>query len=471
MRQSKRDSAARRAARARVLQVAAFLLAFYILSAMSLMIPLRPTTSEEENRNLTAFPKLTISSLVDGSFFDGINLWFADTFPLRGQWIAASDSIKRLYGSAPQEMEVFGEVGESDAIPTVDRTTTKTVMTFPTSPAPAVGQGGMTSTEETTTPTSSNTNKKPAGQDNVPAQQFGAVIAVGDSGFEYYNFVQSVADDYIAMVNRASAQLNGIATVYDIIVPTSMDICVEPTLRASLNSSLQKEAIDYFYANMNDSVKVVDIYDAMVTAHKNGEYLYYRTDHHWTALGAYRAYEQFCNVRQRAPTPLSAFTLREYGGYLGSFYNSTNKLPAMKNNPDIVQAFVPPSTNTMTITWRDGSKSEYPIVTDVSDWSALYKYNCFIGGDNPLSVIQNPNKTDGSACLLIKESFGNAFAPFLVEDYETVYIVDYRYISGVDGTKLKEFVTQRGIQEVLFLNNISATRSGSLVDSMTAFVG
>lgn len=462
-----KETAARRAARVRVIQVTAFLLVFFVMSAIALMIPFRPKHSEMEGRELTSFPKLTLSSLVDGSFFDGVNLWFADTFPFRDGFMGMSNTIKDLYGSAKDDMQVFGEVGKADTIPTVNRTTTAPQMTFPTSPAPAVGQhlqnGGSGETQSTKPPSASG------GQADAPKQQFGAVLTIGDSGFEYYHYTQSVADSYVATVNSAADQLKGIADVYDMIVPTSMDICIAEDVRSDVNSSNQKDAIDYFYASMNKNVKVVDIYDALKTAQNNGEYLYFRTDHHWTAMGAYRAYEQFCNSRGRAPTPLSAFTLVEYGGYLGSFYRQT-ELAAMKSNPDIVQAFVPPSTNSMSITDSSGNEFEYSIVTDVSEWSSLYKYNTFIGADNPYSVIKNPNKSDGSACLLIKESFGNAYAPFLVEDYETVYVIDYRYFSSIDSRNLKTFVTDNGVQDVLFLNNISATRNAGLVDSLKAFV-
>ena len=54
----------------------------------------------------------------------------------------------------------------------------------------------------------------------------------------------------------------------------------------------------------------------------------------------------------------------------------------------------------------------YNIITDVSDWNKSSKYSAFIGGDNPYSQIHNPERTDGSSCVVIKESFGNAFVPF-----------------------------------------------------------
>jgi len=45
-------------------------------------------------------------------------------------------------------------------------------------------------------------------------------------------------------------------------------------------------------------------------------------------------------------------------------------------------------------------------------------------------VIENKDLTDGSACIVVKESFGNAFIPFLVDHYQKIYVVDYRYWTG-----------------------------------------
>ena len=86
---------------------------------------------------------------------------------------------------------------------------------------------------------------------------------------------------------------------------------------------------------MNSSVKTVSIFDTL-KSHAN-EYLYFRTDHHWTQLGAYYAYVEFCNVRGFEPVPLDQFDRKDYTGYLGTFYSNTES-SALANNPDTVEA-------------------------------------------------------------------------------------------------------------------------------------
>ena len=92
------------------------------------------------------------------------------------------------------------------------------------------------------------------------------------------------------------------------------------------------------------------------------------------------------------------------------------------------------------------------MVTDVSEYGAGLKYNSFIGGDNPYTEINNPAITDGSSCVVVKESYGNAFVPFLVDHYQTVYVIDYRYYTG----NLTQFIQERGVDDLLFLNNADA---------------
>ena len=75
------------------------------------------------------------------------------------------------------------------------------------------------------------------------------------------------------------------------------------------------------------------------------------------------------------------------------------------------------------------------------------------------ALINNPDVTDSSSCIVVKESFGNAFVPFLTDHYQTIHVIDYRYWKG----SLSQCVTENNVQDVLFVNNLSAIRSTALV--------
>lgn len=301
-------------------------------------------------------------------------------------------------------------------------------------------------------------------------EQLGAVLTIDNAAYEYYNFKIETADAYVKTINRAAQKLEGIAQVYSLIVPNSMGICVPEKLQEEVNTSDQRAAIDYMYASMDDSVTTVPVYDALLKYYLEDEYLYFRTDHHWTAQGAYRAYEQFAKAAELEATPLEDYICHKFEGFLGSFYNTTQS-ELLKRSPDTVYAYEAPSTNNIRITNKEQTDWLYVVIGDVTNASAGNKYTTFIGGDNPYSYIENPDLTDGSAILLVKESYGNAFAPFLIENYQYVYIVDYRYVSQVEDRTLEELCRELNIRDVLFLNNISATRSDSLVEKLDGFVG
>ncbi|MBQ3068687.1 MAG: hypothetical protein IJD01_01920 [Clostridia bacterium] len=458
MRSSSADkNALKRLMYGRVAQVGLFFLTMLLIAVIGLLIPLRPTYSELEERQLKSFPSFSAESLVSGTFFDEINEWYEDTFPMRGMWVQLNSSIKQLYGAT--STNVYGEVQDRVDIPEPVKPTTPP--TTSTTPNDSTDQGSTTSPVTDTT----SAGIKPPSNNGAPAESLGAILKIGDSAFEYYNFSQSQADRYAAIVNRTADRLNGTAKVYVTVIPTSIEICLDEKTRAGLSSDDQAAAIRYHYGMMTDRVTTIDAYDALSNAFANGEYIFFRTDHHWTALGAYRTYERYCAAAGLTPTPLSAFEYKEFPDYLGSFYRSTTA-PEMKANPDIVQAYVPPSTNTMDLTDQNGETFEYPIIADVSEWAETGKYYTFIGSDNPLCVIDNPNVEDGRCCVLVKESFGNAYAPFLTENYDKVYVVDYRYFSNVDGRSLEQLVRDVGADDVLFLNNISATRNEGLIDCL-----
>lgn len=294
-------------------------------------------------------------------------------------------------------------------------------------------------------------------------QTVGSVLVVGDTGYEYYNFVRSTADQYAALVSRAGSRLQGVSTVYAMVVPTGIDIVLQDSVRAGLPSSDQEEAIRYMYGSMS-GVTTVGLYDVL-QSHRD-EYLYFRTDHHWTALGAYYGYAQFAGAKGVEPVALDRYTVKEFPGFLGAFYTDTDKSPAMAQNPDTVTAYEPFNNTTLTFTDRSGNETPWQVITDVSGWASFSKYNAFIGGDNPYTHIVNQDLNDGSACLVVKESFGNALIPFLIPHYQDIHVIDYRYYKG----SIVDFAAGNRIPDVLFINNISATRSQTLVDQMDALV-
>ncbi len=366
----------------------------------------RPKVSESEKRTLTEFPRFTLESFLSGEYTAQVSLWYSDTYPLRESMVNANFKFKNLYGIKGEQLLLMGGGAASEVGDTV-----------------------------------------------------GGYYVKGNTAYELCTATKSSSDKYISAINKAYSLLKGKANVYNIVVPLHYAVSLSAEdisiIKQSLNLADNKEIIDYIYSNLDSGIKTVDAYSAL-KSHSN-EYIYFRTDHHWTARGAYYAYEKFCKIKGISPTPLTKYQKLEFGGFLGSLYKKTQHPAALGNSPDTVEAFVPIGTNDMTIHMKDGKvRDDLEIVCTYTDrmyQSAEWKYNCFIAGDNPLTEIHNKNKNDGSSVLIIKESYGNAFIPFLVDSYEYVYVIDYRYWKGT----LSGFVDEKDIDDVIFLNVLNAT--------------
>lgn len=280
----------------------------------------------------------------------------------------------------------------------------------------------------------------------------GYVALIGSSAYELYTYVDSTAGNYADAVNYTAEQLEGQAKVYDMIIPLSTGVTLPDKYFDSIESSDQFSALNAIYDKLSDKVVPVDIYDSLMK-HRD-EYIYFRTDHHWTSLGAYYGYEKWCSLKDILPISLDRRQHADYGSFLGSLYYDTDNPEALKKNPDTLEAYFP-----MNDVYTGSSDDRDPVIFDYTDYADYAKYNAFLGGDKPLVVISNDNITDGSVCLVIKESFGNCFVPYLADHYSKVYVYDYRY----SDENLIEAARNVNADDVIFVNNIGMTRSSYLV--------
>ena len=418
-----------------------FFLCLTLGMLFSLIIPLRPTYSDVEKRELAKFPEFSFTALVSGSYFKDIDTWFADTFPFREGLITVNSKLSELRGVGDR---IYGL--NDMAVQTVPEVTSGK-------------EPENTGEEETSATTEKQTEPTVPDQINDVTQTLGGVLVIGDSGYEYCSFHQNVADKYAGIINKTAKELKEISSVYCMVVPTSMDITISDNVRKGINSCDQSEVAKYIYDSLNTGAKTVDLY-TQLRMHRD-EYVYFRTDHHWTALGAYYAYEKFCETAGYKPITLDKYKKVSYGDFLGSFYGDTNN-SAMRKNPDELIAYLPPYKSSLTFTNPEGKSFNWDLVHDVSNYPISQKYNSFAVSDNPFTVIENLSKEKGKTCLVIKESFGNAMIPFLVGKYKKVYVIDYRYYKK----GIIAFAKQNKINDVLFINNASAVRSDTLIERM-----
>uniref|UniRef100_UPI0040290A57 DHHW family protein n=1 Tax=Candidatus Scatomorpha intestinigallinarum TaxID=2840923 RepID=UPI0040290A57 len=107
-----------------------FFTLLFALAIVAFIIPLRPMESASEKRKLTEFPEFSVDTLLSGEYFDGIGLWFSDTFPFRDYWLAASARLGELHGL--NDVVIYGEIGEADELPPADETPAASAEPTPT---------------------------------------------------------------------------------------------------------------------------------------------------------------------------------------------------------------------------------------------------------------------------------------------------------------------------------------------------
>lgn len=191
-------------------------------------------------------------------------------------------------------------------------------------------------------------------------------------------------------------------------------------------------------------VKYVDTLSAL-SAHTD-EYIYLRTDFHWASLGAYYAAEELAKVAGTPFDNISTFVEKSVGGFAGSLCSYA---PVLKSDPDTLYWYEPSREH--TVTYYNVSGFSNPI-TGKSLFSSSNGYTKFIHGDSYTTQIKS-NVNNGRKLLVVKDSYGNALAPFLLSSFEEVIIVDCRYFKLNSAT----FVKEQGITDVCFA--VSAFRA------------
>lgn len=427
----------------------------FIGAFLGILIPFRPSVSTVENRTLTKFPEFTLESFLNGEFFSDVSTWYSDTFPLRDRLISAEQKITALYGIAGSEQVVGADV-QADDIPSVASTVqpaasaaSSTVQTDATA-ANAQAQVG---TGQATLPDSYKMEAE------VQKQIQQRLYVKDGAAYTIYAFNQEAADTYIQALSDAATKLSGIANVYSILVPLNSGVMLDEATLKSLGGSDQQQTISYYY-NSYKGVQGIETFNTL--REHNSEYLYFRTDHHWTALGAYYAYRNFCQAKGITPNELTSFETMQFTPFLGTYYTKLNKPSDMAANPDTVTAYIPHGTNSMKYWDKDGKEYDWNVIRDVSKRGEGSGYATFIAGDNPIATIENPNINDGSSCLVLKESYANALIPFLVDHYQKIYIVDFRYAN----VNVVDYVKQNNIQDLIVVNNIGIINSKNVATTI-----
>lgn len=279
-----------------------------------------------------------------------------------------------------------------------------------------------------------------------------------DKGFNLFGSTDKVAKNYATTLNGIVKNLDKKVTVYNMVVPNHTEFGLPQRIKDDIGCTSQAQNIKAINKNLSDRIKSINCYNALAT--HNDEYIYYNTDHHWTSLGAYYAYVAFCEQTGKTPLDISTLKKNSIDGFTGSFYTLSGS-SSLYNNSDTVVYYTLPNKTSAQMKERMNSQTIYCDVYYPASTSGSLTYGVFCWGDTAQFKITS-NAGTGKKIAVVKDSYGNAFAPYLTAHYDEIHLIDYRYYSG----DLNSYLKENKITEVLFINNTMSANSASQVAGM-----
>lgn len=272
-------------------------------------------------------------------------------------------------------------------------------------------------------------------------------------------FLQKFDTPDMNLASRNAGYINQLAdsfNVYMALAPTATKVLEEklPAFSTTYDESLY---INDFYSLLSNKVHKVPLLLALQN-HKE-EAIYYKTDHHWTALGAYYGYVAFCKTAGLTPLPLEAFNIETVSdSFYGSLFSKGNFTFA---SPDHLQIFYPKNESPVTVTYEATGETTDSLYA-YKHLETKDKYSVFLDSNHPMIRIQTGTK-NGRKLMVVKDSYANCFVPFLTAHYEEIQVLDLRLLS----MPLKTFATENHIDDILVLYNVQNFSSESKLSLLT----
>lgn len=407
--------------------------------------------SKDEKRALAQRPPFSFSSYFDGSYGKGVEAYYSDQFPMRDQFIGLNRVVKSVLTGFPnresggmQLITAKKDTGGQGDILKMDNQTAPSDQgeTKPGETAP----GGDAKPSEGEKPKETKIMESEVALGNHGTLDYQTTNLVIDHGraMEIFYYSKPYTEAYAARVNHLRDIVPKDKRVFSMVVPTAIAFYGIDELRTGGNSTY--DAIKNIYEHEESSIIKVDAYSEL--AKHLDEYLYFRTDHHWNGRGAYYGYVAFCQAAGLTPTPLSEMKLTQpEGTFLGSLYGYTDKNPLLVSSADRAEIFLPKHKG-KNVFFSDATMSD-PIPNVFLDATVPQDnhYMLYSGGDAALTLITSDNK-NGKSILIIKDSYANGFVPFLIDNYEKIYVVDPRQFKD----NVIDFINKENINDVMMMN-------------------
>ena len=218
----------------------------------------------------------------------------------------------------------------------------------------------------------------------------------------------------------------------------SASLIYEDNLPANLPLADEAAYLDQIFA----AVPSAEVYDLreLFTQHKD-EYIFYRTDHHWTTHGAWLAYSEFCARNGLTPFDTEAHEKVEIEDFYGTSYSKSRLWNAVS---DTLTYYPLDNSMEIVVPGENSAASADGTMYNLSALEKRDKYSAFLWGNNGYSEIEGDGE---GSILVVKDSYGNSLIPFLTYSYDEIYVVDLRFLTQ----SMTELVSSTQFDDLLIL--------------------
>ncbi len=268
----------------------------------------------------------------------------------------------------------------------------------------------------------------------------GVYLCAGETLIEPFTApTTSVLDANMTAVNALTEKLD--VPVYFGLIPDKSLLSAGLLPDGAPNDS-ESQVIDYCYGL--SGAENVDLLSPL-SAHA-GDGIFYRTDHHWTSLGAYWGHTAVLSAMGLTPGELSGYS---HTTVSDSFYGTTYSSSGFSwVKPDTVETYVDAPEGLKIVNYPQGSPVEGKLY-DESFLDKKDKYSYFMGGNSPLQQITTGN-ADAPSLLIVRDSYTDSMIPFLLEHFSEIHVLDLRYYRA----SVADYVAENSIDSVLVLYSV-----------------
>lgn len=419
-------------------------------TALWFLFGIRPTESEIENRNLAKFPSFSWSDYISGKYTADIANYYNDTVPKREWFKNLTASMRRHMGvQMEDDVKFYGTLHvnkDSEPETTEPLVTTQPIQTqVGTEPVttaqdqPAVSQQ---ITAATTVAVEENDDSKEDGEIS------NNILIYKKRGIMLYGGSYAAGRNYASYVNAYKSDLGENVNVYSMVIPTPCSYYMPDKYKNLIGS--EQGNIDNINQHL-DEVEPVNVYD--ILGQHTDELIYPRTDHHWGAIAAYYAAQEFASVAQVPFRDISQFEKITKPGYVGTLYGYSGDI-VLKDNPEDFVYYAPQEDYTTTYYNSDMSNERTGrLLINLEKVKPVSWYLVYMGSDDRITHIQTSARNGRTLCI-VKDSYGNALTPYFMDSFEDIYVIDMRYFKP----NAISFMKEHNVTDVLFaMNTFSAT--------------